>query len=333
MQVNIDEVIQALKRDNLALSDGVKSIAPPPWIDWLVWLGQWMRVQTAFRGRRVAVVRLPSRRLAAAFTALGATFASARLYDDSLDWEELKDLAPGRKVFWRESASGKYIRRSGMVVGVRQIETGEFLEVVMQGQRKSHQGSRFFAKSAALSYGITLGTVSTITDARLTDAELVIEAILNGAPKGWFRSPTIECTVITELTSFMGDLEGLAVHAAGIAQADCSAILAIADASGRTHGKTRVAHARSEGIPDEPGLMTILDGAAAARRMKDTTASSVVVLLDQAEYDEDLEQLFQTYLDHAVDDGIHLPKNGVMTPPMSVQLFIFGLPMQVESPA
>lgn len=331
MHIDIDDVIGALKRNDLTLSDRERQITLPHWVDWLVWLGQWMRIQSALEGRRVAVVRLPNRRLAAAFTALGSAFAAARLYDDSLDWEGLKDLTPGTKVFWREYASGKSTQRSGSVLGIRQIEGGDFLEIVMEGQRKSHQGSRFFAKSAALSYGITLGSVSAISDARLTGAERVLMAALKDTPKGWSRSPAVECTVITERTSFMGDLESLAIRAAGTAQAECSDILAIADSGGRTHGKTRVTHARSEGVLDGSGEMTILDGAAAARRMNGTTASSVVVLLDQAEYDEEMEQLLQTYLDHAVDAGIHLPKNGVMTPPESIQPFIFGLPLQFGS--
>ncbi len=329
MRTDIDEVIQALRREELTLSDGVRRIVPPPWVNWLVWLGQWMRAQSTLEGRRVAVVRLPNRRLAAAFTALGSAFASARLYDDSLDWEGLKDLAPGTKVFWLEYASGMPKRWSGSVVGVRQIAGGDCLEVVMEGKRKAHQGNRLFAKSAALSYGITLGPLSAISDARLTGAERVFEAALKDAPKGWPRSPTIECTVITERTSFLGDLEGLAIRVAETARADCSDILAIADPGGRTHGKTRVAPARSDGVLDETGGgLTILDGAAAVRRMSDTTARSVVVLLDQAEYDEEVEQLLQTYLDHATDAGIHPPSGGVMPPPEGVQPFIFGLQLQ-----
>jgi hypothetical protein len=62
--------------------------------------------------------------------------------------------------------------------------------------------------------------------------------------------------------------------------------------------------------------------------MSDTTARSVVVLLDQAEYDEEIEQLLQTYLDHATDAGIHPPSGGVMPPPEGVQPFIFGLQLQ-----
>lgn len=330
MLVDIDETIRAFKFEDFAISEGEEPIPPPAWVKWLIWLGQWMRVQSSVEGRRVIVVRLPNRRLAAAFTALGSTFASARLYDDSLDWEGLKGLAPGKKVFWREYAAGKPLRRSGTVVGVRQINGDDFLEVLVQGQKKSNQSSRFFAKAAALSYGITLGSVSIISDQRLSDAERVLDALITNAPKGWFRSPSIECTVITEMTSFLADLENLTLHAGRSIQANFTSILAITDSSGKTHGKTRVAHARNEGILDEVGFVTILDGAAAARRINETFSKSIVVLLDQAEYDEELEQLFQTYLDYAVDVGIHPPDKGVVPPPMSIQTFIFGLPLLPE---
>jgi len=328
--IDIDETIRAFKFKDFAISEGEEPIPPPAWLNWLIWLGQWMRVQSSLEGRRVVVVRLPNRRLAAAFTALGSTFSSARLYDDSLDWEGLKSLAPGKKVFWREYASGKPVRRSGMFVGVRQINGDDFLEVLEQGQKRSNQSSRFFAKTAALSYGITLGSVSIMSDLRLSDAERVLDALLTDAPKGWFRSPSIECTVITEMTSFLADLENLTLHAARLAQAHLSSILAITDTSGKAHGKTRVAPARNEGTLDEVGFVTILDGAAAARRINETFSKSIVVLLDQAEYDEELEQLFQTFLDYADDSVIHPPENGVEHPPMSLQAFIFGLPLQPE---
>ena len=140
--IDVDEILIAPRRSDLALVTGGKSIAPPPWVDWLVWLGQWMRVQAELEGRRIAVVRLPSRRLAAAFVAIGSVFASARLHDESLDWDGLRSLAPGTKVFWRESASGKTVRRAGIAVGVNQIDGGDFLEVTVDA-RRTQQGKRF----------------------------------------------------------------------------------------------------------------------------------------------------------------------------------------------
>lgn len=328
---DVDEILVALKRDELTLLTGSKLISVPRWVDWLVWLGQWMRIQAELEGRRIAVVRLPSRRLAAAFTAIGSAFASARLYDDSLDWETMQGLTPGTRVFWRDPSSGKSKRRSGTVVGVRQIADDDFLEVVMETQQSAQRGTRLFAKSAALSYGITLGSLSAAVDERLACAERVIRAALTEAGQGWIRSPAIDCSVITERTSFLSDLEGLTISVAGTVQASCADVLAITDPGGRSHGKTRVAPARSDGVIDDYGSITILDGPAAALRMSDSIARSVVVLLDQAEYDDEMEQLFQTFLGYAVDEYVHTPASGVIRPPESVEAFIFGLPMQSQS--
>lgn len=327
MPLDLDEVLAALKRDDLSLVVGDKPTSMPPWLDWLVWLGQWMRAQAALEGRRIAVVKMPSRRLGAAFTALGAVFASARLHDDSLDWEGLRGLPLGTKIFWREPASGRSIRRSGIVSGLRQIEGGDFIEVVVEAQKST----RLFAKSAALSYGITLGPVSAQADERLASAERVVRAALTDSAQGWMRAPGIECTIVTERTSLLSDLDGLAISAGPGIEASCSDLLAIADSGGRSHGKTRVAPARSDGVLDESGSITILDGASAAVRVGDTIARSVVVLLDQSEYDEEVEQLIKTFLGFAVDSHIHAPASGVKALPASIEAFIFGLPLQSRS--
>lgn len=327
MSIDVDEVLVALKRDDWDLLVGGVPTSVPPWIDWLIWLGQWMRAQAALPGRRIALVRMPSRRLGAASVAVGSAFASARLHDDTLDWDGLRNLAAGTKVFWRETVSGKSARRSGMVAGVRQIGDGDFMEVATEAQgKRGERGTRLFAKSAALSYGITLGSISAVADEQLAGAERLIRAAVIGGAQGWIRSPGIECSVITERTSFLGDLEGLSIRIGGKVEASCADLLAIADSGGRSHGKTRVASARTEGALDESGSLTILDGAAAALRLSETSAPSVVVVLDHAEYDDEMEQLFQTFLGYAVDAPIHAPMSGVRAPPETVESFIFGLP-------
>lgn len=327
MSVDLDEVLDSLRRDDWDLLALGVPTPVPPWTDWLIWLGQWMRAQAAYPGRRIAVVRMPTRRLGAAFIAIGAAFASARLHDDALDWEGLRSLAAGTRVFWREPVSGKSTRRSGTVAGVRQIGSGDFMEVVVEAQgKRGERSTRLFAKPAALSYGITLGSISAVADEQLAGADRLIRAAVTDGAKGWIRSPGIECSVLTERTSFLGDLEGLSIRTGGTVEASCCDILAIADSGGRSHGKTRVVPVRTEGALEEGRSLTILDGAAAALRLSETSAPSVVVVLDHADYDDEIEQLFQTFLAYAVDEPIHAPVRGVRAPPETVESFIFGLP-------
>lgn len=327
MSVDVDKVLVALRREDLSLLVSGLPTAVPSWMDWLVWLGQWMRAQAALPGRRVAVVRMPSRRLGAAFIAVGAAFASARLHDDTLDWEGLCSLAAGTKVYWRETVSGKAARKSGTVAGVRQIDGGYLMEVVTEPQgKRGEQSTRWFTKAAAMSYGITLGSISAAADEQLTGADRLIKAAVMDGAQGWIRSPGIECGIITERTSFLGDLEGLSIRVGGKVEAACSDVLSIADSGSRAHGKTRVTPVRTEGALGESGSLAILDGAAAALRLSEISTPSIVIVLDHAEYDDEIEQLFQTFLGYAVDGFIHAPASGVRAPPETVESFIFGLP-------
>jgi hypothetical protein len=333
VSIDVDEVIGALKREDLSLLVGGTCTAIDAWSDWLVWLGQWMRVQSALDGRRIAIVRLPTRRLAAGFTCAGVVFAAAAIHDDSLDWDALRNLPPGTKIFWRELASGRATKRSGTVSGVRVIAGSELMEVAVETQRRSEPSTRVFAKSAALSYGITLGAISVQADERLAGAERLVGAALMDVAPGWIRSSAIECTLITERSSFLEDLGDLAVRARNGAEASLADLLVIKDAGDRAHGKTKVASARRDGVLDESGSVTILDGAAAALRMGDTVARSVVVLLDQAEYDDEVEQVVRTYAGYSVDAHIRPPASGVKAPPSSVEVFVFGLPAQSRGQA
>ncbi len=198
MSIDVDKVLGTLGLDDWDLMVKGVPAAIPPWMDWVIWLGQWMRAQAQLQGRRVVVVRMPSRRLGAAFAAIGSSLVAARLHDDSLDWEALRTLSPGTKVFWREPASGKHARRSGAVSGLRSIEGSDFMEVVVDAQGKKAQPvTRLFAKSAALSYGITLGAVSAVADERLACADRFFSTAVRDGARSWIRSPGIECCVIT----------------------------------------------------------------------------------------------------------------------------------------
>lgn len=326
MPAELDNSLIAASSDEWGLViDGVP--APlPPWSHWLIWLGQWMRLQAALEGRRIAVVRLPSRRLGAAFAVIGSVLGSARLHNGSLDWEGLCSLTPGAKVFWRETTAGRTVRRSGAVKGVREFQGAEFMEVLVEQQgRKGQAGTRLFAKTAALSYGITLGSVSAAADERLNSAERVIAAAVPDGGNGWIRSPGIECSVVTELSSFMEDLSGLSIRVGSHVEAPCIDLLAMAEAGGRTHGKTTLVSTRADELLDRTPVM-VLDGPPAALRLTDTFARSTVILVDQAEYDDEIEQLVQNFAGYAIDSPVHPPAGGVKAPPPSIEPFIFGLP-------
>jgi len=294
----------------------------PRWADWLIWLGQWMRGQSAMDGRRVAVVRLPTRRLSAAFACLGALFSAARLHDDTLDWGALQALPKGTKVYWRDKSAGY----AGLVDAVREIGGSPLLAISVDSPKRSRGSTFLLSKASALSHGVTLGAITARAEERLSAAGILIGDVVDGASLSWIRAAAADSTLVTERTSFVGDLEHLSLTIGASPSVSFLDALSIADANFRQHGKLQLIPSRAEAFADQTQGLTVLDGAGAAMRLGSARARSIVVLLDHAEYDEEVAHALAPFVSHSVADGIHAPDSGVVQAPDVVEVFVFGLP-------
>ena len=298
----------------------------PDWADWLIWLGAWARCQAAMDGRRVAVVRLPSRRLSAAFVSLGGLLAASRIHDDTLDWDALQALPSGTTVHWRETKGGKSTSYTGTVDSIREIAGSKCLAISTRSPRR-HLGSTFFLPMAtALAYGVTLGLVTNRTDEQLTAAAGLHKSIVDGAPQTWIRSHGADSTVVTERTSFLEDLSDLALAVGKSSAVAFEEALVISSVSNQQHGKLQLVASRSRVLEDAPAGVTVLDGANAAIFLGSARSRSIVLPLDYSEYDEELVHLINPFIGCSIDAGIHVPPKGVMAPTDGVEVFVFGLP-------
>lgn len=298
----------------------------PAWAEWMIWLGAWVRCQAAMDGRRVAIVRIPSRRLAAAFVSLGALLAASRIHDESMDWDALQALPHGTTLHWREIKGGRTTNYTGTVDSEREIAGSKCLAISIVSPKR-HLGSMFFLpKSTALAYGVTLGLVTNRTDEQLTAAARLYRSIVDGAPQSWIRSHGADCTVVTERTSFLEDLSDLALVVGNTDAVTFEDALIISSISNQQHGKLQLVASRSRTIQDRPAGVTVLDGANSAIFLGNVRSRSVVLLLECSEYDEELVHLISPFVGGSINEGIHVPPNGVMTPPDGIEVFIFGLP-------
>lgn len=324
--MDIAKVLGDTHRDRLSLQvDGTRRPVPT-WADWLIWLGLWMRCQTAMDGRRVAVVRLPTRRLAAAFVSFGALLAASRVHDDSLGWEALQALPKGTTVHWRENKGGKSTNYTGTVDVVRDMAGSKCLVISVELPRR-HAGTTFLLpRATALTYGVTLGVVTTRTDKQLTSAASLLSSVTDNSSHSWIRSAAADSTLVTERTSFFTDLADLALVAGQTDAVPFAEALAVASASSRQHGKLQVVASRADFFRDIPEGLTVLDGPAAAMRLGSAQARSIVLLLDYSEYDEEFVHVVTPFVGSSIDAGIHVPPDGVLVPPDGVEIFVFGLP-------
>lgn len=318
-------------RGRLRVEVGGEDRPLPVWADWLMSLGEWMRLQVSRQGMRVTVVRLPTRRLASAFVALGALCTAARIHDESLDWEALLKLPEGTTVYWREATGVKPKRYAGRTLGVRTMHGADFLAISLIDSRGKEKGATFYLpRTTALSHGVTLGTISARADDRLTTAALFMRALISDASPAWFRSPMPDSTLVTERTSFEQDLDGIGLQASSVSSASLLQVLALTDIQNREHGKLLLVSPRSDKFLDAPSGVTILDGPAALSKLALVQARSVIVLLSQAEYDEEVVHQLSQFLSYSIDDGIYPWAAGaeVGNVPLSVEAFSFGLPVQ-----
>jgi len=315
-------------RGRLQIVIGANERELPPWADWLMSLGEWMRQQTSQSGRRAVIVRLPTRPLASAFVGLGALCAAARMHDESLDWEALRTLPVGTPLHWRSPNGVKPKRFSGRVTSLVSGDGGDFLvidEVVSQGRPT---GSKtYLPRKTALSYGVTLGAVSARADARLTSAATLMQALNSDSSAAWSRSPRADSTVVTELSSFLSNLEGIELRARQRPAVSMLDALSIADIQGREHGKLMVASTRTEIVNDAPDGVTILDGATAVSKLGYVNARSIVILVSHSEYDEEVLHEIRPFLSHATDSGVHrwTPDSRVGDVPPGIEVFAFGM--------
>lgn len=324
--MDIASVLRSVHRDRLFLQDGAARRPVPPWANWFIWLGQWMRAQTALEGRRVAVVRLPTKRLASAFVGLGAILTAARLHDDSLDWDALQSLPKGTTVHWRENKGGRAIAYTGVVGITRELSGTVCMALEIEAPKRYKGGTCFLPKPAALSYGVTLGNVTASMDVRLAAAAELLQAVVDQSSLSWIRSSSADSALVTERTPFLNDLQGLSLSSGEFTNVPLLDALVIADNNSRQHGKLLLVPSRAEVFSDMERGVTVLDGAVAAMRLGSSRARSIILLLDHSEYDEEVRHTISAFLADSTEKGIHLPSDGVQPAPDGVEPFVFGLP-------
>jgi hypothetical protein len=324
--MDLGTVLGDTHRNRLSLQVEGTRRPVPAWADWLIWLGLWMRFQAAMDGRRVAVVRLPTRRLAAAFVSFGALLAASRVHDDSLDWEALQALPKGTTVHWREAKGGKSTSYTGTVDVVRDMVGSKCLVISVESPKRYSGTTFFLPRATALTYGVTLGVVTTRTDKQLTAATSLLSSVTDNPSHSWIRSAAADSTLVTEGASFFADLSDLALVTGQTGAVPFAEALAIASTSNRQHGKLQMIASRADFFHDTPEGLTVLDGPAAAMRLGSAQARSIVLLLDHSEYDEEFVHVISPFVGSSIDAGIHVPPDGVLVPPDCVEIFVFGVP-------
>ena len=303
---------------------GSRVLELPVWVDWLVRLGYFLQASKDTAGRRIIFIRLPTRRTAAAFIAFGALLASIEQYDDVLDWNALKNLESGTRVYWQEVSGKSTKKRSGIVEGLSQLHGQEFLVIATEDNKRQQTSKFMLPKATALNYGVTLGS----TNQKTNNQELndLYSEIGGASNKSWMRSHRTICDIWTELSSFSTLIKGVNLCSSNEIKSLLSNLLLITDKNNAIHGKTRLFSNRQLDSVRYSSPLTILDGDSSILRITETDSKVTVGLIDCSEYSEDIEQLIMKYAGYSEDKYIGEIPEKIVNLPTNFDVAIFGLP-------
>ena len=284
-----------------------------------------MKVQAQNDGRRVVVMRLPCRKTAAAFAILGVLVAAAQLHDESLNWDTLASLPIGTQIYWREP-TGNSRPKSGRILGLSILDGTQLMVVSVDNRSRQGQTTHSFARTSALKNKITLGAISAKTNAQLVGLSRVLSILGVEDKSSWLTAPRFECLLLSEKATFLSDLVGLSINTLDDAIVTLEDALAISENSGKKYSKTKLASPRQDAISDQIIDVIVLDGASAVKQLQNANAKSVIAILSNAEYDNDVEHEIGLLAGYRRDEFVVPPTNGVLEPPAQIDVVVFGLP-------
>lgn len=327
LEETLDSILHSIVRSKLKLPSAdegeVTSLAQ--WVDWLIWLGQWLRAQAAMEGQRLAVVRVPSRKLTSAFVALGSIFSSVKLSKNLISWDSLINLKSNTEVFWQETKDGKVKSFAGRFVKATELEGNDVLEVFVDAKGRTKSETRFFSRSIAMSYGVSPSQSIVAMGKQLDELRKFVKEISNDAWQGSISSDDAETTIITDTKSFLSDAWEVPIYFDGGGRISLLDALHI-NVKERNLGKTRLVSSRT-GMGVHPGTkLTIFDGSNALLRKTDSMANSNLIILEYSECDEEVIQRLRGIYDYSQDRAVYLPPEGVLPLPPRFECHVFGLP-------
>ena len=319
--------LQAIHVERLSIWVDQRSLVVPSWAVWMIRLGAWLRVQARLPGKRLAVVRTPSRQLCPAFISLGAILAGAQLHDESAAWDALRTLPHGVPV----SVSLEGGRTTtGRFVGVTEVMPGvEMLQIALDRVAGVRNGtvansSISLPRSQALQR-VRVGASSSSVDAKRAGAVAVMRKLVEGDEIVWDLSSAPDCMVVSEKRAFLDEFENIDVGAGGDEHMPFRDLLLLSERAD-VPGMVGLVSDRVGHLEDPADGVTILAGSSAGALLSCCRARSVVFLLDQSEYDEDVDNRLAPLAASQTPASVRIPEYVLKDIAGGIELSVVGLP-------
>lgn len=285
----------------------------PDWAGFLIWAGWWMRRAQVSRTRTFMVILLPDRAFAAPLVALGAMIGSLGRTGRSLSWEQFLELPVGTSVFLRmkdRAARFRSISVEGRVGAIDSHRNAAKGTIALVSDQARFRGALILpSRKAFFEYDVSLTRHATPRKARkLLGVSRIFSELSNDFEESWMIAPFRESAVVTNRARWTRLTADLQIVLAGdpkkgrLAE-EMEKILLCGMPSATNGGRTLLVSPKTP-IPESIHIpVGVLDGAEALRSLDLVLCPNIVVLLEQSEYEKDVQDQLAGLNSVRNDDG------------------------------
>jgi len=267
---------------NRALEKGEQT---PDWASFMTVLGWWLSGIEIEEGTLHCAVVLPRRECCSALAAFGSQIASAQQHFDHVDWEGFLGLRRGTTVHLQMLRGKKMtpyraelLNEAGEVPRVIKLE-GESLKIEVRDRNFSH-------------YQFRMTPYLTGRQWRISKGSKIYTDLIDGVDPQWGLSEARTTVLVTVMARWERENAGVRVGAAKSGSTSPDESHALRDvlmcgSQGQTPGVKTVLHPPGGSSPEGgPFHLAIIDGPAALSTLPWIDARTALILLSQAELDE-----------------------------------------------
>jgi hypothetical protein len=320
----------SLKTEIHAFARGSSSDANlPEWAEYMINVGSWMRSHFTQERRLFLAVLLPARYCCSSFCSLGANFSGASKSSSFLNWDQLLDLKEGTNIYLIYGRRGDRKPYEGIVRYVDEYG-GKRVSIKEPGKNRNNGAQigpitiSVFPKHIG-QYRISLKPhASRKKIGKLDSISPFYQNILEGFDDIWMDSNRPEVLIVTNKTSWYGQIENIVLRTKPEMDYDLKNLLMVGeDVDSPAH--TLLMASNSFLSPVQVPLV-ILDGPEALRHWETLRNSNVIILLDQCEYGPEstgiLGTLGQFHQDSLMPNEEDIPKSSLS----GLEAVLFALP-------
>jgi len=298
----------------------------PDWASFLIWAGWWMRRAQVKNVRIFMVLLLPTRICCSAICSFGAIIGSLGQSKKALTWEQICSLPSGTEVFTTLPEKGsKLIQLKGKLGNQRNEGGQKVRELIIETHIKKFKDSIFLIlEKNPYQYPLTL----TQQRRRFNDIYNFYKNIIAELNLSTILAIHNECLIITNQAGWKRDICTLQAAASDqsepiICDLDLLLMPSAKDEgaqSGILISSQRPSHIIGENMP-----LAILEGPESLKNWELIRTQNIMILMDQAEYDENSKGILANLTSVRNDALLPMPEGIPLQPPPGIEMMMFAL--------